>query len=71
MALIDVAAVTFQIGPLDFVLDTFGYDDEVERMSHHDDRAHQRTLLGPCADVLDEPFVDFQNVDRKSLQSTE
>jgi hypothetical protein len=67
VALIEIASATFQECPLALVLNAFGYDREIERVRHHDDRAHERSLLRAGADVFDERLVDLQNIDRETL----
>ena len=69
MALIQIAAMTFEECALDFGLDTFGHHRQIERVSHHHDGAHEGALLGTDADVFHECLVDLQHVDGQSLQA--
>ena len=63
--------MTFEKRALGLCLDTFRHDSEVERVSHHHDRADQGALPGARADVIDEGLVDLQHVHGQSLQSPE
>ena len=67
-ALVERAAFLGEQGQLLLCLDPFGDDVEAERTGHVDDASHNDPVPGRAGDVLAQPLVDLEIVERQRLQ---
>src|SRR3989344_3455102 len=71
VALADVAALVTQVPELFAGFDALGDDLDVERVGHDDDGAHDARAIEVVGDVLHEAAIDFQEIDRETLEVTQ
>ncbi len=71
VTLSEVASEGLQLLDLWESLDALGDDREPEGASEADDRSHDRCVVGPVVEVVNEAPVDLQALDREALKVAE